>query len=84
MEVCFLMVEKAPFGFVTIVTLGPCSVNNRIVITLTQSQNNLCTQISVLLYILTFLIRFFLIQTTVGLGRFHCNCVLRISSLNCK
>ena len=27
MEVCFLMVEKAPFGFVTIVTLGPYSVN---------------------------------------------------------
>ena len=26
MEVCFLMVEKAPFGVVTIVTLRACSV----------------------------------------------------------
>ena len=30
MEVCFLMVEKALSGFVTIVTLRPYSVNERV------------------------------------------------------
>ena len=33
MEVYFLMVEKAPSGFVTIVTLGPYSVNLTFVLT---------------------------------------------------
>ena len=37
--------------------------------------DNLCTQMDVLLYISSFLIR-----TSVGLGRFHCNCILLIEA----